>query len=149
MKYLRRFNESIILEEELEIKDILSEIEFENLYLNIFIRDCKKIGELYNTTIANHIHNYENGYRFKTLNPGKDKIDQIKDIIEIVIRDKEFTEKIVYQDIKESVERCILYMESQGWRYIIDLNVAYDLNSFNKEFNELSKLQYYLIRFYK
>jgi len=148
MKYLRRFNESIILEEELEIKDILSEIEFENLYLDIFIRNCKEIGELYNTTIANYIHNYENGYRFKTLNPGKKKIDQIKDIIEIVIRDND-DEKIIYKDIKESVERCILYMNSQGWRYIIDLNITYDLDSFNEEFNESSKFEYYSIRFYK
>lgn len=133
-----------------ELEDILSEINYDILD-NPFEVEVKNIEGILYKVFKEEIEKLQDGYWFSKYSH-QDKIENISEIVLISLRPK-ITDEIVYDDIREYVERSVEYMVNSGFNYLLEPvwrdspGIKYSLENI-QEISE-KKLMSFHIKFYK
>lgn len=133
-----------------ELEDILSEINYDILD-NLFEIEVKNIEGILYKVFKEEIEKLQDGYWFSKYSH-QDKIENISEIVLISLRPK-VTDEIVYDDIREYVERSVEYMTNGGFNYLLEPvchnspGIKYSLENV-QDISE-KKLTSFHIKFYK
>lgn len=146
MKYLKTYERFSTL----ELEDILGEIKYDILD-NPFVIEVTHILDFLFKVFKEEIEKLQNGYWFNKYSH-QNKIENITEIILVSLRPKKMC-VIVYDDIKDHVERAVEFMISNGFNYILEPvwiqspGLKYSLENI-KEISD-KKLVGFHIKFYK
>ena len=130
MQYIKKFESFYNSEEENVLKDILRELDYFHTSVDkINSRVMSDSDNLYFSVMSDCINKYQSSYRYKMININLKPLDKINEIIMLTIENRSNGDangfgreklKFDWSDISDVVKESVTYMESRGWRSILE-----------------------------
>ena len=126
MKYIKTFESLYKSDEEETLTDILKELDLDYFNTEVF-RITDGGNHIFFPLLVKNLIEFQNGYRYKTIYPNLPPLTEMSEFIFLTIkkvgRDDHniaISFNFKWDTISDTVKECLSYMDSLGWRNILE-----------------------------